>query len=85
MYDFTFLGLYFPPRVKTKAEAPKYDRCVRDLHDWAAQILGKTPSRSIPILCMDLNDGMGRTPDPEHREIETPVISHMGSRPEHLA
>eukprot|EP00959_Pyramimonas_sp_CCMP1952_P367566 7698950-Pyramimonas_sp.AAC.1 len=56
--------------------------------DWLQEVLQQTPSRSSPIICLDLNDGMGQTVTENGKGTEfrdSTAIHRPGSRREHYA
>ena len=59
--DVLILSLYFPPRANQGAAAGvKYRSTVTDLITWTEQVISDAPHRTLPILGLDLNDGLGR-------------------------
>ena len=58
-HRFAPIFLYFPPRVHLARDRPKYESTVDGLIDFARHFLGALRPGSIPLIFMDLNDGMG--------------------------
>ena len=50
---------YFPPCPRAKAEYPAYKQTCRALAGWLSDALCKCPASSLPVICTDVNDGMG--------------------------
>ncbi|CAK0789736.1 unnamed protein product [Prorocentrum cordatum] len=62
-WDLTVIGAYYPPRPTTVKALQVYDKTVTALTDWLDLIISSTPTRSVPILGVDLNDGLGKDYD----------------------
>ena len=71
-YDYTALVLYHPPKTATPRDLPRYKQTVQKLNKWANGVLKDTPSRSTPIVYVDLNDGL------EQGCRRVPVWKHHG-------
>ena len=62
--DVLILSLYFHPRTNQgTAAGVKYRSTATDLISWTDKIISDAPQRTLPILGLDLNDGLGRPRD----------------------
>ena len=58
--DFLLMSLYFPPRTNSGAkDAARYRTTVQEITRWATKIIDEAPHRTLPILGLDLNYGLG--------------------------
>eukprot|EP00959_Pyramimonas_sp_CCMP1952_P111568 2333553-Pyramimonas_sp.AAC.1 len=58
------MALYFPPRSRDPREQNQLTTAVNKVHDFAHHVMSCLPSRTTPIIAMDLNDGLGRCHGP---------------------
>eukprot|EP00959_Pyramimonas_sp_CCMP1952_P023214 488400-Pyramimonas_sp.AAC.1 len=82
--DITFLLAYFPPRTSEIAKQSVYRSTVERLLQWIQTELSACPSRSVPVLMLDLNDGMGRTSD-NSLIMDDCTVAGAGASEEHYA
>ena len=59
--DHSIFALYFPPRprVRGSREFSVYTKIVSDILKWVDWQLCRLPKRTTPLVCTDLNDGLG--------------------------
>ncbi|CAK0875658.1 unnamed protein product [Prorocentrum cordatum] len=57
--DFAIIAQYYPPKVTETKKQPAYKRTVRAMTQWLSRELAACPSRSVPVVMCDLNDGIG--------------------------
>lgn len=58
-FDFTFCGLYYPVRPSAQRDRAHYGKVCNGLNKWLRQTLLGMPSRTMPVIAMDLNDSLG--------------------------
>lgn len=54
------LVLYFPPKLRAGRELRNYLACYKKLKFWAAEVLDNLFARVIPLIMVDVNDGVGK-------------------------
>ena len=83
-HDYTLLGAYFPPRC---GPVDEYKSTVLRLASWVEQVLRETPRRSVPVLAVDLNDGVGMEHQTSRRLVpcDDGTVGEFGLSPGHFA
>ena len=63
--------MYFPPKTQEGAKAEtRCRRTTQNLIDWASGVISEAPNRTLPIIGLDLNDGL-ELPGPEAKILGT--------------
>ena len=58
--DLLVLTRYFPLKTQEGAKAEtRYRRTTQDLIDWASGVISEAPHRTLQVIGLDLNDGLG--------------------------
>lgn len=55
--DLLFMVVYMPPRV-SGARTARYEATVRELLRWMTKVFAALPGRTLPVVGVDLNDGL---------------------------
>ena len=61
--DVKLIVVYFPPRPTLAVKRAAYLKTCENLADWIDSMLLACAGRTTPFMCVDCNDGMGRSPD----------------------
>ncbi len=57
--DWALFSCYFPTRPTSKKDEPNHKKPSKRIVAWHQKGLDELPLRAVPIIGMDLNDGLG--------------------------
>ena len=78
--DIAFIGAYYPPTPTSKEQQQIYLRTCDKITEWLNEVISNLPSQCLPLLHLDLNDGMGQTRAAQGlQHIQNTVINETAS------
>ena len=61
------IAMYFPPKTQEEAKAEPVPNTTHDLIDSASGVISEALQRTLPIIGLDISDGLGLCQGQRHR------------------